>query len=232
MNKLNFKIISLSALLVVFLLSFSPVSGRNINIAGLVVNAATLLPIQAANVYDAENRIVGTTDENGYFKITINYEKPGAINFKFKIKKEGFESFSQRENWGDLSNNTNAVEYFGLRQLKSEIKPFSDLVEHSGSLNYYDVLSGFTKIKAQKDFDDKLTKAKAGNENVLFNIDGSFYIADKTGWIKIDSDDDLITVNNKQTLAAKQLNARIKRRDVKSMTPVEAKREKYAVYTK
>jgi hypothetical protein len=237
----RFKTISsgLVIVLIIFAYSFSLASktklnSRSIDLAGLVVNAQTLLPIESATIYDAERNALGTTDKNGYFKITINYTKPGELDFKLKIRKQGFRDFDQHEHWGDLSGSIKNIMYFGLQGANANVKSFSSLADKfliGGGLSYDNVLNGFTKVKEQQEFNNKLASAKAGNENVLLRIEGKFYIVDNGGWIQIGSDKDLISLNNKQALEANQLNAAIKRKDIKSMTPLDAKEEKYAIYT-
>jgi hypothetical protein len=100
-------------------------AGRNIALAGLVANANTLLPVDSANIYDGENNMLGTTDKNGYFKVSIKYMMSGNIHFKLKIIKQGYQAFLQREHWGDLSGNIKNILYFGLKESKSKFKPFS-----------------------------------------------------------------------------------------------------------
>lgn len=239
MNKLITAKLTAVILLVILSLSVSYASirnadARNIGLAGLVVNAQTLSPIESAKIYDTENNLLGTTNKNGYYNITIKYNKSGEIYFKLKIVKEGFKAFVQNEHWGNLTDGTKHIMYFGLRAFNSDAETFATFANSSNNsdLGYDNVFANFHKVKEQKEFNDKLANAKAGNQNVLITIDGKFYMVDSSGWIQIDSDKDLISIDGKQVLAADKLNATIKRKDIKGMTPIEGKGAKFAVYTK
>lgn len=94
------------------------------------------------------------------------------------------------------------------------------------------MLSHFGKVKKQKVFNDKLEKAKAGNQDILVKIDDQFCIVDKTGWILINSDKDLISINDDQKITVGELNSTLKRRDTKGMTPLDKKETKFVIYTK
>ncbi|MBD1385240.1 hypothetical protein IDJ75_08105 [Mucilaginibacter rigui] len=206
---------------------------RDINIAGLVFNSETLSPIDSAAIYDSGNNILGTTDKNGYFKITIRYNNPGEIYFGLRVVKHGFQKFIRREHWGNLSGNISTIMYFGLNS--SANKAFSsspNSIANSNDLSYDNVLRNFDKVKEEKTFNDKLAKAKADNQDVFIPIDNQFYLVNNTGWIKLTSETDLVAIDKKNTIAANKLNTVIKRSSIKWMTPVSGKAEKFAVHTK
>src|ERR1700758_4791763 len=76
MTLLNKPIAAKSGLLtalLISLVSFSfaskPIPGRVISLAGLVINAQTLLPIESAKILDNEGHTLGTTNKDGYYKI-------------------------------------------------------------------------------------------------------------------------------------------------------------------
>jgi len=121
----NIKIKSATALAILFLLvmsSFTTKSNfkmRKIIVAGIIVNAQTLKPLEKAKLYDRNNNLVGETNTDGYFKIDVNVSNIGPINFKLKIEKTGYKQFIQTENWADLGENVSAVMYFGLKNLNT-----------------------------------------------------------------------------------------------------------------
>lgn len=207
---------------------------RNINIAGLVIDSKTLQPIEAAEIYGTDEQLLGKTDANGYYKITLNFPTDGEMKFKLKISKKGYNNITQSEHWGNLSDGAKALMYFGLdRTGVSGSDSFSKLINNSiGDLDYSNVLKNFDSVKAGKTFDNKLKEAKAGNQDVLIKVDDKLYIVDKTGWVAISSAKDSILINNKQLVIADQLNSTIKRKDIKSMTPLNAKNTRFAIYTK
>jgi hypothetical protein len=235
MNRYSFIKSSLLIVLITSLFSFTAKAyafDRTIEIAGLVVNAKDLSPVQSAEIYDADGKMLGKTDKNGYYDIHFNYTKSGELYFKLKIAKKGFQSFTQNEHWGNLGD-TKSILYFGLKESGSRGKSFSSLANgNTNDLTYPNVLKGFDKVKNDNDFNQKLENAKAGNENVLVQVDGKYYIVDSNGWIEIPSDKEMVSIDNKQVIAADKLNTTIKRKDVKGMTPVNSKEAKFAIRTK
>lgn len=205
---------------------------RQIDISGMVVNAADLSPIESAAVFDLSSNVIATTDKNGFFNIRIGYSKAGGIKFKLKIKKTGYNTFLQNENWGDLPGTTKSIMYFGLKGSKSKAEQFS-LLDNSFKNNdnsYGSVLNDFYKLRTKKEFDDKLANAKAGNQNIFIKIDAKFYITDTNGWIQLNSERDTVMVNNKQAYPANMLNNLFKRKAIKSMTPLNLKGTRFAIY--
>ncbi len=206
---------------------------RTITIAGLVVDVSNLSPIPSAQLFDNEHHLVGSTDERGYYKIAIKYAGDGPIHFSVIVKKQGFESFTQTENWGDIAGNSKQLMYFCLHKPQDTIRPANSFSYPADcDLSYANVLEKFGKVKDQLAFNDKLEKAEYGNEDVFIVVDKQPFIVDNTGWIKIGSAKDLVLINNKTTVAADQLNQLIKRKDVESMTPVQSATAKFAITTK
>lgn len=239
MNKfliLRFSLVALLSILTVTQLFAKKRDGitRNINIAGLVVDSKTMQPIESAEIYGTNEQLLGKTDAKGYYYITLNFSADGEMKFKLKISKKGYNNIIQSEHWGNLSNGIKALMYFGLDKTgTSASNSFSKLVNNSVTdLGYGNVLKNFDSVKTGKTFDDKLSEAKAGNQDVLIKIDNKLYIIDKTGWIAISSAKDSILINKKQLIIADQLNSTIKRKDIKSMTPLNAKNTRFAIYTK
>jgi len=205
---------------------------RNIDIAGLVVDSKTLLPIEGAGIFGADEKLLGKTDVRGYFKISLSFMADGEMRFKLKIIKKGYNNIMQSEHWGSLPGNTKALMYFGLDK-GSGSNSFSKLVNKAiGDLDYHNTLEHFDQVKIARTFDNKLSAAKAGNQDVLVKVDDKFYIVDETGWIAITSDKDSILINKKQLVIADKINGIVKRKNIKWMTPLDAKNTKFAVYTK
>jgi len=224
-------------LIVIFFNLFICVSissfARTVHLAGLVIDAENFKPIQFANIYNDTNTLLGSTNENGYYNININVNDTGDIYFNIRIIKKGFKLFSDKEHWGNLSYTNGVVMYFGMQQEQSNAASFSDFgANKNSSLNYDNVLSGFENVKSNKEFEKRLAAAKKGNNNILFKIDNEYYIADNTGWIKINSDEDVILINKKKEIAAKALNSVIKRTDIKSMTPINSGSAKFEIDTR
>ena len=99
-------------------------------------------------------------------------------------------------------------------------------------LTYESVLAGFESVKNNRSFYHKLALAGSNNEKVFFMIDQKYYIVSNTGWLLIASPDDKVSVNKKKIIKASELNALIKRKDIKKMSPSESKDYSYEIYTK
>lgn len=220
--------------LVVFTLPRTFASGvqRTVSIAGLVFNVQTMAPVIAAKIHGTNGELLGATDKNGYYNISFNFMADGDLYFKLKIVKDGFADFTQKEHWG--GGDARNVMYFGLEAPHSGSRSFSSFAGNRGHVNdlsYANVLNHFDKVKKEKEFNDKLTHAKTGNEDVLVNIDGKFFIVDNSGWIQLNSDKDPVAVDGR-VMPADQLNAAIKRKSVKWMSPVDSKGAKFAIRTR
>ena len=205
---------------------------RNINIAGIVIDAKTLEPIKEAKIYDANDKVLTTTNKDGYFKTNIEYFKAGEIEFTFGIEKEGYFYFEQKEHWGDLGNKMNASYYIGLQHKHLEAEAFSKLISISGNISYKSIKKNFTTIKKRADFNNKVAIAKKGNDKVFFEIDTNFYLINDTGWIKIYAKDNLISINGEKNVPANKINALIKRKDIIKMTPTDSQKASFVIFTK
>lgn len=223
-----------------FLISlFSFINGkklsRNIHLAGLVVDASTLEPVKSANIYSSDMKLLGSTNNDGYYNINLEVNSNGQIEFKLRIEKDKYKMFIDKERWGNLKGYIKFILYLGVSKLNSGVSPFSTFANESiqgGNLSYESVVKGLESIKTKKEFDDQLSELKKGNENSLFKISNHLYIVSNTGWIKIESDKDPISLNNKKVILANQLNSSIKRADIKEMTPVDSKNARFLIYTK
>jgi hypothetical protein len=98
-------------------------------------------------------------------------------------------------------------------------------------LSYDNVYNNFNKVRAEKLFNNQLESAKAGNEKVFIQIEGNFYLVNKSGWIRVNSEKAMVSINDEKQLPAHELNAVTKRKQIKWMTPVQGKEEAFAIYT-
>lgn len=227
--------------LLIMVFSFSPLhlpfnpAERLVNIAGLVVDASSLTPLDSAYLYDGNNRLLGVTDGNGYYKISFEYQGKDSGRFQYKIVRKDYRTHVQSENWGGEEKPVNIVEFFGMvRQGRDEssTQGFTTLSDNS-DLDYASVLRDFKGVVEDRRFEDQLAKAKKGNENVFFSIGGNYYIADKDGWIRIDSGHDMILLNGHRIIRADNLNAVIRRKDITFMGPLDSSvQAKFAITTR
>lgn len=203
-----------------------------IEIAGIVIDSESLTPLENAKLYDEKGKLISTTDNRGYFSGKVNYSEKGGIHFKIRAEHNGYFSFTQKENWANLGN-VRCIYYFGLEKTsgKSMKNSFSEM-KLNKDLTYESVLAGFESVKNNRSLYHKLALAGSNNENVFLMIDQKYYIMSNTGWLLITSPDDKVSVNKKKIIKASELNALIKRKDIKNMSPSESKDYSYEIYAK
>ncbi|RFZ92645.1 hypothetical protein D0C36_14625 [Mucilaginibacter conchicola] len=232
MNRKTLSLI-LSAILIATTFSLQA-AARIINIAGLVVDSQTLSPVVSAEIYDdATHKLLGSTNSDGYYKVAIHYDRPGEIFFKLRVVKTGYRSSTQNEHWGNMNDGAKSIMYFGLQQKGSKIESFSSLnaVGPKGSIEYADVLNGFSSLKERRGFDNQLAHAKRGNQHIFVMVDDTPYLVNNTGWIKLTSADDNVLIDDKKVIPANKLNGAVKRSKIKWMSPVTDSRAGFAVHT-
>lgn len=214
------KAIGLLLLICTSLLHLSA-QARTIQLAGLVVDSQTLNPIPTADIYDDEtHRLIGSTNTEGYYHISLNYTKPGDIRFKLRVVKSGYKAFTQSEHWANLPNGVASLMYFGLQQKLVAAPAFSSLGTEGNGITYEQVLQGFIKVRESRVLENQLAHAREGNQKVFIQLDDAAYLVSNSGWIKLNSADDKVRVDDK-TVAANQLNDVLKRGQIKWMSPVE-----------
>ncbi|WP_294263897.1 hypothetical protein [uncultured Chryseobacterium sp.] len=205
------------------------IEARIIEIAGLVTDAGNLKTLEDAKIYDEKGLLIATTDSRGYFKGNIEYPDNGAIHFKIKVQKSGYQSFVQTENWGNLGNNIRCAYYFGIT--RNDSKSFSEMV-FTKDLSIDSVIAGLIKVKEKTYFSKKIETAKKDNQQVFFKIDSEYYLINDGGWLKISSPEDLISIDKNRIVKASEINSLIKRKQIKGMSPSESKEYSYEIYTK
>lgn len=206
-------------------------SPRSIELAGLVVDSETLLPLENASILGTDGQILSKTDNRGYYTVALEVSDPGEIYFDFSVVKEGYSSIAQKEHWGNLQGNISSAMYFAMRQKKSSAKELSSLVTNPKNLDYETILTSYKQVKGDFEFHKKMDEAKKGNQNVFMQVEGQYYLVSDS-WIKLNSKADLVLVDGKTILPAFKLNKTIKRNQITGMTPLEAGQGAgFAIYT-
>ncbi len=210
---------------------------RIIHLAGIVVDAESLTPIAGANIYDNfSGKLLTNTDENGYFHYDLEINPTGEIDFSFKVEGEKHITLSHKEHWADWPGNREAVYYIGLKEPNSNSHAFSELAASGSGTSYESALAGvnFVKEKLEENlsFNKKMKLALVGNQDSFIEVDGSYYIVSNTGWIKINSDQDLISVNDKELIKAFKMNSFLERKDIGNMSTTASKETAAVIYTR
>ena len=202
-----------------------------IALAGLVMDANSLLPLEDVEIYDTNRHLLGKTDAKGYYSISVDALGEGEIEFSLYLQKSGYQPFTQKEHWGNLSSPIISNFYFGLQKEHSDSEQFSKLVTNSQDLSYESTLNNYNSVKKEILFGKQVEETKRGNEGVFFEIDNTPYLINSYGWIKLNSKQDLVSINGDKVVQAQKLNGLIKRNDVIGMTPVQSKNAQFAVFT-
>jgi hypothetical protein len=200
-------------------------------LSGLVMDSKTLLPLSGAVISDEENKSLGITDTSGYFNAKLSLTADKEIDFSFKIKKDGYVSFTQKEHWAKMGTAVHATYYVGIQRIPGKSKPFSEMALSNKTSTYDEVKAGFEKVKAQIDFDNKIDGVKVGNDDLFFKIDQNYYLVSETGWLKLTAEDSPVLINGKDSVPAKDINLRVKRSKVKRMSPSGRKDLPFEIFT-
>ncbi|MBS1513274.1 MAG: M48 family metalloprotease [Bacteroidetes bacterium] len=92
---------------------------NTVAIAGIVVDAATMQPLDNALIFCKEKNIAVETDSKGYYLMHLPYGNQ-ELKFTLKVTRQGYQPLHQAEHWGNFSSEQvyrkygNSVEFFGL----------------------------------------------------------------------------------------------------------------------
>lgn len=131
------------------------VDQKQVAVAGLVVDAITMQPLGNATIHIKEKNITVTTDDRGYYLVTMPVEtKP--LHFTMLVSKKGYSPLLQTENWGNFSEAhtydrySKTIEFFGLSAGGKENRSFSTLAGNAPGmegLSYESVLRKLEEVR-------------------------------------------------------------------------------------
>lgn len=204
--------------------------GRIIKLSGLIFDLETHKPLTGATITSEGGKLLGTTDDRGYFTIDYEYLKKGEIIFRLKVEINGYACHLQAERWADLKEPIKSVYYFGLPKTEKNLQVYSRLVSTSNT-SYSQVLKGFEDIQDELVFKEKMQMAKSGNKYPVILVDDNYYLVNKTGWIAIVSLDDYVLIDGDRNVPLSSLNDVVERSAIRSMTPVNSTSSAFAITT-
>lgn len=207
------------------------VSNRVVELAGLVIDSETFQPIKNVGIYDAYGNLLSKSDGRGYYKVEFDKLGTGEIQFEFSLHKEGYKPLAERQHWGNLQGKIKSTFYFGLQKHGSDSPELSDLATNNKDLSYQGVLDRYASIKKGFEFEKQVDIAKKGNLQVFFEFNGSYYLVNDSGWIKLGSKSDLVSIDDEKIVRAYELNDEIERNQVLGMTPLANDNAQFAIYT-
>ncbi|SDT16646.1 BlaR1 peptidase M56 [Maribacter dokdonensis] len=205
---------------------------RTVKLAGLVIDSETLEPIINAEIKNYNGTVLTTTDNKGYYSLEFVNAQQGEIDFNLIVKKEGYKPLVQKEHWGNLSGEIKTSMYFGLQKNNGPTPEFSKLFTKNINLDYASIAQNISVIENEKFFTSKLEDVKKGNTNCIVEVNKTPYLVSATSWIKLNSFNDVIAINDETNLPASKLNTYINRNNIKAMSPLESyDTAQYAIYT-
>ena len=204
---------------------------RTIELSGLVVDSETYEPIKNANILNSNGELLATTDSKGYYNLQFDILKPGEIHFELVTNKHGYQPFILTEHWGNLPRKIKSGVIFGIQGVQSEKEEFYELVIDSSGMNYHSFLTTLEEKKAGIKFEEKIENLKKGNNYVFFEMNEGNYLVNKSSWIKINSRNNLVSIDDEKTVPAFEINKYVDRNDITGMTPLDSKNAQYAIYT-
>ena len=212
--------------------TFNTKANRIIKLAGLVIDSETLEPIINVEIKNYNGTVLTTTDNKGYYSLEFVNAQQGEIDFNLIVKKEGYKPLVQKEHWGNLSGEIKTSMYFGLQKNNGPTPEFSKLFTKNINLDYASIAQNISVIENEKFFTSKLEDVKKGNTNCIVEINKTPYLVSATSWIKLNSFNDVIAINDETNLPASKLNTYINRNNIKAMSPLESyDTAQYAIYT-
>lgn len=216
-----------------FLTTLSFGSKRIIQASGIIIDSGNFKALENVKLFDGEDKLLGISDANGYFSLSFETHDKGEINFKLKLKKEGYETFVQKEHWGDLDGMLISTFYFGMKNRKSKAsKAFSELNPNNKDTDYETLKNGVVKIVEKSNFEKVLEGLKSNNEKVYFMINNQHFIVNNTGWIELQSDQATVLVDRNKKVLVKDLNTWTKRSSIKYMSSTNNANTPVEIFTK
>ncbi len=157
---------------------------NNIVIAGLVLDAGTMMPLAFARIDCSEKQIAATTDENGYYKMEIPFEdKP--LQFTLFVSKQGYKPLSQRENWGNFSEPGifekygKTIEFLGLAKKGSGENSYASIIGNASDIsgldydNLQEKLKQFKKNRSGESNPDNIDNISVAGDPLMINDKGN-----------------------------------------------------------
>ncbi|WP_196893807.1 hypothetical protein [Aureivirga marina] len=225
--------------LCVLVLNFFPSKAQEKNtnfrivvIGGLIVDTENFSPLKGAKIFDKNENLLGITDEKGYFKVKLRQEIKGNFLIYFSVKKQNYESITLKENWGNFGKDIKASFISGLNKKNFKEKIVFTNLEISEDNSYRNVVSKFNALKKIKSLENRIRKAAEGNEKVFFEIDGAYYIVYEKNWLKIETKNEIVSIDRKITMQASELNSKIKRSEIVFISNFNNKPFKILINTK
>ncbi|WP_431611414.1 hypothetical protein [Chryseobacterium sp. 'Rf worker isolate 10'] len=196
-----------------------PENEKIINIAGIVFDSKSLLPIENVDIYNEKGDVIAKTDSKGYFIGKLQYTNKEGIKFKIKLGKKGYLPFTQTENWAEFTKGSiNTIYYFGIKKADeaSDIDSFSQFI-FSSDLSFASAVNNFENVLEKLRFNQTISNLRKSGQNSFFEINNSYYLISDTGWIKLESPKSLIYIDPLKKISAENLNSTIQRKDIKDI---------------
>lgn len=202
--------------LLAFRQPFSPATpaaaSENAVLAGLVLDAQTLLPLPHAQI--TIGAVAVTTDEKGYYLAELPAD---SLSLFYTVQKEGYPKREGAIHFGQHTTDGNkTVLFIGLDRSTNGRYAFSNMyVPHDNTaLTYTEIKKLYQKLVQDQQEQARLTEAMKGNEKIYFSIGNYAYlVTEKSGFARLDEPTDIVIVNGRR-LTGEEANALYKRKQV------------------
>ena len=194
--------------------AFAGTAGDKAVMAGLVLDAQTLQPVQGAVV--TAGAVAVKTDGKGYYKIELPYTSL-PLNMQYTIQepahRESTGSFSISSKNGEVAG---IVLLFGIDNKEGGQHAFNSLYspQNATSFEYASIATLYEKVKKDRLQGNTLHAAMQGNEKIYLEVNGYSYVTAATGGSATVYEPASIVVVNGKQMTGDEINARYKRSEV------------------
>ncbi|WP_196890099.1 hypothetical protein [Aureivirga sp. CE67] len=205
---------------------------RTIEIGGLILDTENSSPLKDAEIFDNKSNLLGITDSKGYFNVELKQKNEGNLSIFFSVKKKNYETIIIKENWGNFGKGIKVAFISDLKKKNSKTTKVFNNLEMTNDNSYKNVSNKLKFLKKINSIDEQIRKEAEGNEKVFFEIDGAYYIVYDENWLKIDTKNEIVSIDRELIIRAGDLNSKIKRSEIVFMSTFNNKPFKVLINTK
>ena len=150
---------------------------EKVTLSGIIFDKVTFLPIPQAEIIDHNHKVIGISDDRGYFQVQVGSKNKSNFAFELEIRKENYLTLHQIENWGKDLKQKSPVMYFGLVNKAHKAKDYSELKLVNTTVNYKEVEDYFKdKVIKNIELENSIALAKKDNSDVLLVVDNQYFL--------------------------------------------------------
>lgn len=207
--------------LITFLLVFSNAYSQDlkpekVDVSGIVIDAVGHNGLEHVGIFynDVE---IATTDNRGYFsgQFDVVLNNTPIIIY---ILKDGYGKITLKERWHPMNFRRGINIVAGLKT-KGDTVAQSFVDAQPGRFSEGDPHKRLESVLTKQVFEIALDKLRDGNDKVLFDYQNEHYVISDTGWLKVESLENTLIINDRNKIKVGDVNNYLKRSQIKDMTP-------------